>query len=70
VLPRAGKGAATDTGYPGCVPDACLINGYAPGTRLMPHQDRDERDYAAPDHLCRWVWDDPSCSGLNHSDPV
>ena len=63
VLPRAGNGAAADTGYPGCVRDACLINRDAPDTRLMLHQDRDQRDYAAPDHLCRWVCDDPSCSG-------
>ncbi|RYF53932.1 MAG: alpha-ketoglutarate-dependent dioxygenase AlkB, partial [Comamonadaceae bacterium] len=30
------------------VPDACLINRYAPGTRLSLHQDRDERDLQAP----------------------
>ena len=41
-------GAAKDAGYPGFVPDACLINRYAPGTRLTLHQDRDERDYAHP----------------------
>lgn len=41
-------GAAERAGYPGFVPDACLINRYAPGTRLSPHQDRDERDYAHP----------------------
>jgi len=29
-------------------PDACLINYYAPGTRLTLHQDRDERDLGAP----------------------
>ena len=40
--------AAKDAGYPGFVPDACLINRYAPGTRLTLHQDRDERDYAHP----------------------
>lgn len=41
-------GAAERAGYPGFAPDACLINRYAPGTRLSPHQDRDERDYAHP----------------------
>ena len=40
--------AADRAGYPGFAPDACLINRYAPGTRLTPHQDRDERDYAHP----------------------
>jgi alkylated DNA repair protein (DNA oxidative demethylase) len=29
-------------------PEACLINYYAPGTRMGLHQDRDERDLAAP----------------------
>ena len=41
-------GAAAAAGYPGFVPDACLINRYAPGTRLSLHQDRDERDHAHP----------------------
>ena len=40
--------AADRAGYPGFVPDACLINRYAPGTRLTLHQDQDERDYAHP----------------------
>jgi alkylated DNA repair protein (DNA oxidative demethylase) len=40
--------AADRAGYKGFVPDACLINHYAPGTRLALHQDRDERDYAHP----------------------
>jgi alkylated DNA repair protein (DNA oxidative demethylase) len=35
-------------GFPGFEPDACLINRYAPGTRLSLHQDRNERDLAAP----------------------
>jgi alkylated DNA repair protein (DNA oxidative demethylase) len=30
------------------VPDSCLINRYAPGTRLTLHQDRDERDFGQP----------------------
>ncbi|MEE7449267.1 alkylated DNA repair dioxygenase [Methylobacterium radiotolerans] len=29
-------------------PEACLINLYAPGTRMGLHQDRDEADLAAP----------------------
>lgn len=40
--------AAADAGYPGYAPDACLINRYAPGTRLTLHQDRNEIDMAAP----------------------
>ena len=41
---RAGAAA----GFPGFVPDACLINRYQPGARLSLHQDRDERDFGQP----------------------
>ncbi len=40
--------AAQEAGFAAFVPDACLINRYAPGTRLSLHQDRDEQDLAAP----------------------
>jgi len=48
--------AVSDTGgmsgrharYPGFAPDACLVNRYAPGTRLSLHQDKNERDTTAP----------------------
>jgi DNA oxidative demethylase len=40
--------AATAGGFTGFVPDGCLINRYVPGARLTLHQDRNERDYAAP----------------------
>ncbi|HEX3982914.1 MAG TPA: DNA oxidative demethylase AlkB [Acidisoma sp.] len=40
--------AAEAAGYPAFVPDACLINRYEPGARLSLHQDRNERDMAAP----------------------
>lgn len=40
--------AAAEAGYPGFQPDSCLINRYAPGTRLSLHQDRDERDLTRP----------------------
>ncbi len=40
--------AAAAAGYPGFVPDACLINRYEPGARLSLHQDRNERDFAQP----------------------
>ena len=40
--------AAERAGYPGFVPNACLINRYAPGARMALHQDKDERDFTAP----------------------
>jgi alkylated DNA repair protein (DNA oxidative demethylase) len=40
--------AAATAGFDGFVPDACLVNRYAPGARLSLHQDKDERDYGAP----------------------
>ena len=40
--------AAREAGFDGYVPDACLINRYAPGRRLSLHQDRDEDDRVAP----------------------
>lgn len=43
----AGRAAAA-AGFPGYAPDACLINRYAPGTRLTLHQDRNEADMTAP----------------------
>ncbi|CAN5317343.1 DNA oxidative demethylase AlkB [soil metagenome] len=40
--------AAAVAGYEDFRPDACLINRYAPGTRLSLHQDRDEAILAEP----------------------
>jgi alkylated DNA repair protein (DNA oxidative demethylase) len=40
--------ASAAAGFPGFVPDACLINCYEPGARLSLHQDRNERDFSAP----------------------
>ena len=40
--------AAATAGFAGFEPDACLLNRYAPGTRLSLHQDRNERDLGAP----------------------
>lgn len=40
--------AAERAGFPGFIPDACLINRYEPGARLSLHQDRDERDFSQP----------------------
>ena len=35
-------------GYANFAPNACLINEYAPGAKLSVHQDKDEKDFAAP----------------------
>jgi alkylated DNA repair protein (DNA oxidative demethylase) len=40
--------AAAQAGFSGFLPDACLVNRYAPGARLTLHQDRNERDFGAP----------------------
>lgn len=45
---RLARAAAAAAGFDGFAPDACLINRYIPGARLSLHQDRNERDYAAP----------------------
>jgi alkylated DNA repair protein (DNA oxidative demethylase) len=42
------RDTADEAGFAGFVPDACLINCYAPGTRLSLHQDKDERDHGQP----------------------
>jgi DNA oxidative demethylase len=42
------RDAAAQAGYPGFAPDACLVNRYEPGTKLSPHQDRDEADPGHP----------------------
>lgn len=51
-LPQAfltlAQSAAASAGFAGFEPDACLINRYEPGARLTLHQDKNERDYAAP----------------------
>lgn len=48
VFLRLAADAAREAGFAGYVPDACLVNRYAPGTRLSLHQDRDEDDRVAP----------------------
>ncbi len=48
-LLRALAGRAAETaGFAAFAPDSCLINRYEPGARLTLHQDRNERDFAAP----------------------
>ncbi len=48
ALLRVAARAAAAGGFDGFAPDACLINRYEPGARLSLHQDRNERDFAAP----------------------
>lgn len=52
AMPRAfrqlAEDAAREAGFADFAPDACLVNRYAPGSRLSLHQDRNERDYGAP----------------------
>jgi alkylated DNA repair protein (DNA oxidative demethylase) len=45
---RVALDAATAGGFPDFVPDACLINRYAPGARLTAHRDADEQNFAQP----------------------
>jgi DNA oxidative demethylase len=40
--------AAAAVGFAGFVPDACLINRYAPGAKMSLHQDRNEEDFSQP----------------------
>lgn len=42
------RDAVADTPWPAFVPDACLINYYAPGAKMGLHQDKDERDFSQP----------------------
>jgi alkylated DNA repair protein (DNA oxidative demethylase) len=46
-LALAGSAAAAG-GFPGFVPDVCLMNRYVPGARMTLHQDRDESDFGWP----------------------
>ena len=48
VLRELAEAAAKEAGFPGFAPDACLINRYEPGAKMSLHQDRDEKDFAAP----------------------
>jgi alkylated DNA repair protein (DNA oxidative demethylase) len=40
--------AAASAGYKRFRPDACLMNQYAPGSRLTLHQDKNEQDFRQP----------------------
>lgn len=45
---RLAQTAAAKAGFRDFCPDACLINRYEAGAKLSLHQDKDERDFAAP----------------------
>jgi DNA oxidative demethylase len=45
---RLALDAASAGGFPAFEPDACLINRYAPGSRLTAHRDADEQNFAQP----------------------
>lgn len=45
---RLARTAAAEAGFADFEPDACLINRYLPGARMSLHQDKNERDFAAP----------------------
>ncbi|WP_298603757.1 DNA oxidative demethylase AlkB [Zoogloea sp.] len=48
VLQALATDSAARAGFANFVPDACLINRYAPGARMALHQDRDEADFSQP----------------------
>lgn len=48
VLLSLAQRAAAEAGFDGFMPDACLINRYAPGARMSLHQDKDEKDFDQP----------------------
>ncbi|OBV38935.1 DNA oxidative demethylase AlkB [Janthinobacterium psychrotolerans] len=48
VFLELAREAAAAAGYPGFMPDACLLNRYVPGARMALHQDKDECDFTAP----------------------
>lgn len=48
VILQLAETAAQQAGYAGFVPDSCLINVYAPGSKMGLHQDKDEQDFTQP----------------------
>jgi DNA oxidative demethylase len=42
------RSAASEAGFAGFVPDACLVNRYEVGAKMSPHQDKDECDFSQP----------------------
>lgn len=48
IILQLATAAAQQAGYPGFVPDSCLLNVYAPGSKMGLHQDKDELDFTQP----------------------
>ena len=48
VFLELAREAAQAAGFGGFTPDACLVNRYAPQAGMALHQDKNERDLAAP----------------------
>lgn len=40
--------SAAEAGFASFLPDACLVNRYAPGSKMGLHQDKDEQDFRHP----------------------
>ena len=71
LFQQLAESAAQGAGFAAFRPDAVLINRYEPGTRLSLHQDKDEKDTAAPivsvsmGVPAKFIW-----GGLRRSDPT
>lgn len=48
VILQLAAEAAKQAGYADFLPDSCLINVYAPGSKMGLHQDKDEKDFSQP----------------------
>ncbi|WP_397453533.1 DNA oxidative demethylase AlkB [Pseudomonas sp. NA-150] len=48
VFRQLAETAAAEAGFPGFIPDACLINRYVPGAKMSMHQDKNEHSYEWP----------------------
>lgn len=48
IFLRLAADAAAEAGFNGFIPDACLINRYAPGAKMSLHQDKNEKDFNQP----------------------
>ncbi len=48
LFQRLASEIAAEAGFPHFQPDACLINRYAPGSKMGLHQDKDEQDFSQP----------------------
>lgn len=71
ALLNLAQSAAAAAGFDDFLPNACLINRYAPGTKMGLHQDKNEGDFSAPivsislGLPATFLW-----GGLQRSDPA